>query len=240
MRTQAASAFAKSAWSMDIDARSLTLEICAGEATLSGDLRIPANACGLVLFAHGSGSSRRSPRNRAVAEALNRNGIGTLLFDLLTPEEEAEDAHTGHLRFDIGLLSRRLAIVTREIADELADRRVFENLSIGYFGASTGGAAALRAAAVLGGTVGAVVSRGGRPDLAGDALAHVTAPTLLIVGERDDDVLRLNEAAYERLRCEKALAVIPNATHLFEEPGALEEVSRVAADWFRKHLRKNE
>ena len=234
MNTQAAPIFADG---MEIDARSLTLQIDAGEATLTGDLGIPANARGLVLFAHGSGSSRRSRRNQAVAEILRKNGIGTLLFDLLTPEEEAEDAYTGHLRFDIGLLSRRLALVTREIADELADKRSGKNLRIGYFGASTGGAAALRAAAALGPTIGAVVSRGGRPDLAGDALGHVTAPTLLIVGERDEDVLRLNEAAYKRLRCEKSLSVIPDATHLFEEPGALEEVSRLGADWFRKHLR---
>ena len=212
---------------------SVTLQIPAGEVTLVGDLEVPENARGLVLFAHGSGSSRRSPRNQAVAELLRDAGMATLLFDLLTPEEEVEDAYTGHLRFDIGLLSRRLAIVTAEIADNPRSG----NLGLGYFGASTGGAAALRAAAVFGSTIGAVVSRGGRPDLAGDALAHVKAPTLLIVGERDEEVLRLNEGAYAQLQCEKSLAVVPHATHLFQEPGTLEEVARLAANWFRKHLR---
>ena len=218
---------------MEIEAESVTLQIPAGEVTLTGDLEIPENARGLVLFAHGSGSSRRSPRNQAVAEILRDAGMATLLFDLLTPHEEAEDAYSGHLRFDIGLLSRRLAIVTEEIADDPHSR----NLGLGYFGASTGGAAALRAAAALGSTIGAVVSRGGRPDLAGEALAYVKAPTLLIVGERDEDVLRLNEKAFEQLQCEKSLAVVPHATHLFAEPGALEEVARLAADWFRKHLK---
>ena len=217
---------------MEIGAESVTLQIPAGEVTLTGDLEIPENARGLVLFAHGSGSSRRSPRNQAVAEVLRDAGMATLLFDLLTPHEEAEDAYSGHLRFDIGLLSRRLAIVTEEIADDPHSG----NLGLGYFGASTGGAAALRAAAALGSTVGAVVSRGGRPDLAGEALAYVKAPTLLIVGERDEDVLRLNEHAYAQLQCEKSLAVVPHATHLFQEPGTLEEVARLAADWFRKHL----
>jgi predicted alpha/beta-hydrolase family hydrolase len=218
---------------IDTGAKSITLQIPAGEVTLPGDLEIPKSPHGLVLFAHGSGSSRHSPRNQAVAEVLRDAGMATLLFDLLTPHEEAEDAYSGHLRFDIGLLSRRLAIVTEEIADDSRSR----NLGLGYFGASTGGAAALRAAAVLGSTIQAVVSRGGRPDLAGEALAHVKAPTLLILGERDEEVLRLNEQAYEKLQCEKSLAVIPHATHLFQEPGALEEVARLAADWFRKHLR---
>jgi predicted alpha/beta-hydrolase family hydrolase len=211
----------------------LTLHIPAGEVTLAGDLAIPENAQGVVLFAHGSGSGRQSPRNQAVAEVLRDAGVATLLFDLLTPHEEAEDAYSGHLRFDIGLLSRRLAIVTEEIADDPRSR----NLGLGYFGASTGGAAALRAAAGLGWTIDAIVSRGGRPDLAGEALAYVKAPTLLIVGECDQDVLRLNEGAYAQLQCEKSLAVVPHATHLFQEPGALEEVARLAADWFRKHLR---
>jgi putative phosphoribosyl transferase len=218
---------------MEMPAESRRLQVPAGEVTLAGDLEIPENARGLVLFAHGSGSSRRSPRNQAVAEVLRKAGLATLLFDLLTTDEEVEDAYSGHLRFDIGLLSRRLALVTEEIADDLISR----NLGLGYFGASTGGAAALRAAAALEATIGAVVSRGGRPDLAGEALAHVRAPTLLIVGERDEEVLRLNESAYEKLRCEKALAVVPHATHLFQEPGALEEVARLAAEWFRKHLR---
>ena len=208
------------------------LRIRAGKVTLSGDLEIPKNARGLVLFAHGSGSSRLSVRNQAVAEILRRSGIATLLFDLLTPEEEMEEAHTGHLRFDIGLLSSRLGIVTKEIAD---DPR-YRSLHIGYFGASTGGAAALIAAAALSSNVDAVVSRGGRPDLAGEALQYVKAPTLLIVGERDEEVLQLNEQAYEKLRCERSLAIVPHATHLFAEPGALEEVARLAADWFKKHL----
>jgi putative phosphoribosyl transferase len=212
---------------------SLRLRIPAGEVTLSGDLEIPENAVGLVLFAHGSGSSRFSVRNQAVAEVLRGAGIATLLFDLLTPEEETEDAYTGHLRFDIGLLSRRLVTVTQEMADDPHSR----HLGIGYFGASTGGAAALRAAAALGSKLKAVVSRGGRPDLAGDALHYVKAATLLIVGERDEEVLRLNETAYEQLNCEKAFAVVPDATHLFEEPGALEEVARLAAEWFAKHLK---
>lgn len=217
---------------MEASAESLTLQIPAGRVTLTGDLEIPENPCGLVLFAHGSGSGRRSPRNQAVAEILREAGIATLLFDLLTPHEEAEDAYSGHLRFDIGLLSRRLAIVTEEIADDPHSR----NFGIGYFGASTGGAAALRAAAALGSRIGAVVSRGGRPDLAGEALTHVKAPTLLIVGQRDEDVLRLNKQAFEKLQCEKSLVVVPHATHLFQEPGALEEVSRLASNWFRKHL----
>jgi putative phosphoribosyl transferase len=214
-------------------AQSLHLRISAGEVTLSGDLEIPENALGLVLFAHGSGSSRLSVRNQAVARILRRSGLATLLFDLLTPEEEAQDAYTGHLRFDIGLLSRRLAIVTEEIADDPRCR----SFGIGYFGASTGGAAALIAAAALSSDIDAVVSRGGRPDLAGEALRHVKAPTLLIVGERDEDVLRLNEKAYEQLKCSKSLAIVPHATHLFEEPGALEQVARLAATWFTKHLK---
>ncbi len=217
----------------DPGAQSVSLQIPAGEVKLAGNLEIPANARGLVLFAHGSGSSRRSPRNQAVAEVLRDAGLATLLFDLLTAEEEIQDAHTGHLRFDIGMLSRRLAIVTEEIADDPRSGK----LGIGYFGASTGGAAALRAAALLGSTIAAVVSRGGRPDLTGEALAYVPAPTLLIVGERDEDVLRLNQDAYAQLRCEKSLAVVPHATHLFREPGTLEEVARLAAAWFRKHLR---
>jgi predicted alpha/beta-hydrolase family hydrolase len=218
---------------MEVGAESVTLQIPAGEVTLTGDLEIPENARGLVLFEHGSGSSRSSPRNQAVAEVLRDAGMATLLFDLLTSHEEIEDASSGHLRFDIGLLSRRLAVVTEELAGDPRSR----NLGLGYFGASTGGAAALRAAAALGSTVGAVVSRGGRPDFAGEALAYVKAPTLLIVGERDEDVLRLNEHAYAQLQCEKSLAVIPHAPHLFQEPGTLEEVARLAASWFRKHLR---
>ena len=215
------------------ECKSWALRIPCGEVTLVGDLEIPPNAVGLVLFAHGSGSSRFSRRNRAVAGVLRASGVGTLLFDLLTEDEEAVDAYTGHLRFDIGLLTRRLITVTQEMAD---DPRV-QGLGLGYFGSSTGGAAALRGAAALGSKIKAVVSRGGRPDLAGDALHYVKAATLLIVGERDEEVLRLNETAYEQLNCEKALAVVPHATHLFEEPGALEEVARLAAEWFAKHLK---
>jgi predicted alpha/beta-hydrolase family hydrolase len=214
------------------EGQSATVHIPAGEVTLTGDLEIPENAQGLVLFAHGSGSSRRSPRNQAVATILRQARMGTLLFDLLTPQEEVEEAERGHLRFDIGLLSRRLAVVTEEIADDPQSRK----LPIGYFGASTGGAAALRAAAALGSKIGAVVSRGGRPDLAGEALEHVQSPTLLIVGERDDHVLRLNQQAFGKLRCAKSLAIVPRATHLFQELGTLEEVARLAANWFRKHL----
>lgn len=215
------------------EAESVTLHLSVGEITLVGDLEIPENARGLVLFAHGSGSSRLSPRNQAVAAILRQAGMGTLLFDLLTPPEEVEEATRGHLRFDIGLLSRRLAIVTEGMSSDPRSR----NLRIGYFGASTGGAAALRAAAALGPRIGAVVSRGGRPDLAGEALEHVQAPTLLIVGERDEHVLGLNQQAFGKLRCPKSLAVVPNATHLFQERGALEEVARLASDWFRKHLK---
>jgi len=217
-------------------AESVMLEIRAGDVTLTGDLEVPENARGLVLFAHGSGSSRRSQRNQTVAETLRESNLATLLFDLLTPNEEVEDAYTAHLRFDIGMLSRRLALVTEAIASDPRSR----NLGLGYFGASTGGAAALRAAAALGSTIVAVVSRGGRPDLTGEALAYVKAPTLLIVGERDEEVLRLNEHACAQLTCEKSLAVVPRATHLFQEPGALEEVARLAAEWFRKHLRTRE
>lgn len=210
-----------------------SVRITADSVTLEGEYCLPAGAVGIVLFAHGSGSSRHSPRNQAVARALQESGTGTLLFDLLTREEEAADAHTGHLRFNIGLLARRLIAVTRWVARQPRA----EHLGFGYFGSSTGGAAALVAAAELSSVIDAVVSRGGRPDLAGDALPGVESPTLLIVGERDDLVLRLNEEAFEQLRCEKELAVVPRATHLFEEPGALEEVARLAAAWFRRHLK---
>ena len=206
--------------------------IRSGAVTLDGDLTIPTGAVGIVLFAHGSGSSRHSPRNQFVARAIREAGIATLLFDLLTQEEEGEDDVTGRLRFDIGLLAGRLVEASKWIANQPDTQK----LGIGYFGASTGGAAALVAAAEIGPTVGAVVSRGGRPDLAGAAMEDVKSPVLLIVGERDETVLELNRSAYARLRCEKQLAVIPRATHLFEEPGALEEVARLAADWFRRHL----
>lgn len=201
-------------------------------ASLEGELAIPANAPGVVLFAHGSGSSRRSPRNQFVAQMLQASGTATLLFDLLSQREEREDAIDGHLRFDIGLLARRLAHCARWLGKLPEAHR----LGIGLFGASTGGAAALVAAAELGSLVQAVVSRGGRPDLAGDSLPRVGSPTLLIVGALDEVVLRLNREAYNVLRCEKRLALVPAATHLFEEPGALEQVAALASDWFRSNL----
>ncbi len=199
---------------------------------LSGNLHIPDNPAGLVLFAHGSGSSRHSPRNQAVARTLHGTRLGTLLFDLLTPQEERAEAQTRHLRFDIPLLANRLAEATRWAIDQASSR----DLNIGYFGSSTGAAAALVAAAELRAAISAVVSRGGRPDLAGDALEHVTAPTLLLVGGNDHPVIPLNEEAYDRLRCEKALRIIPGATHLFEEPGKLELVANMAAEWFAHRL----
>jgi pimeloyl-ACP methyl ester carboxylesterase len=208
------------------------VRIQAGAVTLEGDLQVPDQATGLVLFAHGSGSSRHSPRNRFVAHELQAAGLATLLLDLLTPEEEAVDQHTGHLRFDIGLLAERLVAATQWAAVDLATR----SLPIGYFGASTGAAAALVAAAVEPEKVHAVVSRGGRPDLAGEALPLVRAPTLLIVGGRDLTVLELNRAAMARMRTETRLEIVPGATHLFEEPGALEVVARLARDWFLQHL----
>ena len=209
-----------------------TLQLPAGRVVLEGDLSVPAYPRGLVVFAHGSGSSRKSPRNRFVAEALRARGLATLLFDLLTPEEERADAWDAHLRFDIPLLADRLVRVT----DWLAHQGGVGVLPLGLFGASTGAAAALIAAAARPNAVKAVVSRGGRPDLAEDALPRVRAPVLLLVGGDDDEVLQLNREAYARLRAQKALSVVPGATHLFEEPGALEEVARRAADWFANHL----
>ena len=208
------------------------VRIQLGEIVLLGDRTVPAGAEGLVLFAHGSGSSRKSPRNRSVARTLQGAGLATMLFDLLTEEEEAVDEVDAHLRFDIGLLARRLVAVT----DWTCRQPSTKGLRIGYFGASTGAAAALMAAAWRADVVEAVVSRGGRPDLAVGALARVRAPTLLIVGGDDVEVLRLNRAALERLPGTKALEVIPHATHLFEEPGALARVATAAADWFRRHL----
>jgi putative phosphoribosyl transferase len=207
-----------------------SLTIPVGQVRLNGDLAIPEEAHGLVLFAHGSGSSRLSPRNRYVAEMLQRHGIGTLLFDLLTPAEEQEDYFTAHLRFNIDLLAERLVIATRWLAEENPD------FPLGYFGASTGAAAALIAAADEGDRIEAVVSRGGRPDLAGDALPKVRAPTLLIVGGHDQVVLELNQQACERLRCEKEVEVVAGATHLFEERGALERVAQLASEWFLGHF----
>ena len=208
------------------------VQIPAGHAVLSGNLTIPENAIALVLFAHGSGSSRHSPRNQFVARTLNCAGLGTLLFDLLTPEEEALDIYTREHRFNISLLAERLVHATSWAGQQAQTR----DLRIGYFGSSTGGAAALVAAAELPPDVGAVVSRGGRPDLAGDALPKVQAPTLLIVGGNDDIVIELNEMARDQMRCEVKLEIIPGATHLFEEAGALEHVAKLASDWFSLHL----
>jgi dienelactone hydrolase len=208
------------------------VRVPAAGVMLEGNLAIPPRASGIVLFAHGSGSSRHSLRNRAVARALNEGGLATLLVDLLTLAEESVDEETGQLRFDIGLLADRLVDAT----DWLTANEETRSLPIGLFGASTGGGAALVAAAQRPNTVRAVVSRGGRPDLAGAALSRVRAPTLLIVGGRDYPVIELNREAFERLRCEKKLEIVPGATHLFEEPGALEEVARLARDWFRRFL----
>jgi len=185
-----------------------------------------------VLFAHGSGSSRHSPRNRYVARLLNDAKLGTLLIDLLTTDEELADQQTAELRFDIGLLAARLLSAT----DWLAGQRNTQGLRIGYFGASTGAGAALVAAAERPDLVSAIVSRGGRPDLAGSALPRVLAPTLLIVGANDLPVIQLNQAALEQLHCEKSLVIVPRATHLFEEPGALDEVARLAREWFGRYL----
>ena len=209
------------------------VHVTAGPVVLEGNLALVEGAHGIVLFAHGSGSSRHSPRNRRVARALRDAGLATLLIDLLTAEEETIDARTTHLRFDIALLTERLIGAT----DWLSRTPATAKLRIGYFGASTGAAAALAAAAERPGAVAAVVSRGGRPDLAGPALPRVQAPTLLIVGGNDAPVIELNQSALEQLGAkEKELVIIPRATHLFEEPGALEEVARLAADWFAGRL----
>jgi putative phosphoribosyl transferase len=205
-----------------------TVYIPADSVLLEADITIPVGAKAIVLFAHGSGSSRRSPRNQYVAEVLRTAGLGTLLMDLLTKEEDA----IYETRFDIGLLTARLASATMWCVG----RPQTKSLSVGYFGASTGAAAALKAAAAIP-SIGAVVSRGGRPDLAESALGRVQAPTLLIVGGDDDVVIELNQQAYKQLRCEKRLTIVPGATHLFEEPGALEEVARLASEWFSRYLR---
>jgi pimeloyl-ACP methyl ester carboxylesterase len=209
------------------------VHVSAGTVTLEGNLVLPSSTRGVVLFAHGSGSSRHSPRNRYVAGALQAVGLGTLLIDLLTREEEAEDAFGGHLRFDIGFLAERLI----SAVDWLSHNPDTRSLPLGLFGASTGAAAALVAAAERPAKIAAVVSRGGRPDLAGPVLANVQAPTLLLVGGNDEPVIGLNERALRQLGpIEKQLVIVPGATHLFEEPGALEEVARLAADWFTRHL----
>lgn len=218
------------------------VRIPAGTATLDGNLTIVRHgesvrrridqAKTLVLFAHGSGSSRHSPRNQFVARTLNGAGLGTLLFDLLTPDEEAVDLYTREHRFDIGLLAKRLVYATKWSRQQKHTRE----LVIGYFGSSTGGAAALVAAAQLPDEISAVVSRGGRPDLAGDALSKVKAPTLLIVGGEDHVVIDLNEQARAQMKCDVKIDIVPGATHLFEEPGALEIVAKLASDWFVTHL----
>jgi putative phosphoribosyl transferase len=208
-----------------------TARIPIGRAELEGDLRTPQRPGAVILFAHGSGSSRHSPRNRYVAEALGHGGFATVLLDLLTPDEERADMRTGHLRFDIGLLAERLAIAT----DWLRHDSLMSGLHVGYFGASTGAAAALVAASQRSDIVFAVVSRGGRPDLAGAALRGVAAPTLLIVGGKDVPVIAFNREALPSLPVESRLEIVPGATHLFEEPGALEEVARLARGWFERY-----
>lgn len=212
--------------------RQQQVSVKASNVKLAGDLAMPDDSLGFIIFAHGSGSSRRSPRNQEVARTLQEMRLGTLLFDLLTAEEEQAEAFTRHFRFNIHLLAERLIVATRWALDQGISR----DLPTGLFGASTGAAAALVAASRLGGTIAAVVSRGGRPDLAGDALPQVGAPTLLIIGQKDTEVLRLNEQAYETLTCEKALRTVPGASHLFEEPGALEIVAAMSAEWFNNHL----
>jgi putative phosphoribosyl transferase len=208
------------------------VRIPVGAVMLDGDLTLPASPRGILLFAHGSGSSRHSPRNRYVAEELQQDRLATLLMDLLTPQEEAVDERTAELRFDIPLLAERLVAAT----DWVQTRTDVAHLDIGYFGASTGAAAALIAAAERPLAVRAVVSRGGRPDLAGDALRRVKASTLLIVGGRDLPVIEMNRHALAELRTDKKLVIVPGATHLFEEPGTLEEVARLARAWFVHYL----
>lgn len=210
----------------------VNVRISLSGADLEGALTLPEHAPGIVLFAHGSGSSCHSPRNLYVAEALQRAGLGTLLMDLLTQDEDAVDQFTRQFRFDIGLLSERLT----GAIDWLAGRPETRDLPIGLFGASTGAAAALQAAAARPNPVNAVVSRGGRPDLAGDALERVQAPTLLIVGADDTPVIPLNETARQRLQAPTELRLVPGASHLFEEPGTLTEASGLARDWFLRHL----
>lgn len=210
----------------------LPVRIPAGEVMLDGNLTIPEGARGIVVFAHGSGSSRFSPRNRYVADALNERRLATLLADLLTPEEEAVDQYTRELRFDIPMLAERLMAM----AEWLGKDPRTGHFPIGYFGSSTGGGAALIAAAKRPHGIAAVVSRGGRPDLAGASLSEVKAPVLLIVGERDPEVIRLNRHALEQLNDQSKLEIIPRATHLFEEPGTLERVAQLAGEWFERHL----
>jgi putative phosphoribosyl transferase len=215
--------------------RERSVKVSAGRVTLEGNLTVPEQAQGLVLFAHGSGSSRHSPRNRFVARVLREAGLATLLIDLLTADEEALDARTASFRFDIGLLAERLVGAT----DWLGQDRETRSLALGYFGASTGAGAALVAAAERPEVVGAVVSRGGRPDLAGPALPQVRSPTLLIVGGNDFPVIGMNQEALQQLGSEeKELVIVPGASHLFAEPGTLDEVARLASDWFTRHLQR--
>jgi putative phosphoribosyl transferase len=216
-----------------LSASETSITVPAGSVTLDGTLAVPDNATGIILFAHGSGSSRHSPRNRYVAEELRLAGFGTLLLDLLTTSEEAIDDRTRELRFDIELLAERLLAAMRWLSSESATRA----LPLGLFGASTGAGAALVAAAREPTRVSGVVSRGGRPDLAGSALPNVTAPTLLIVGSRDEPVIELNERAKARMTAPVELVIVRRATHLFEEPGTLEEVARLSRDWFVRHFR---
>lgn len=208
------------------------VQVAMDGVVLEGNLNLPPRAEGLVLFAHGSGSSRFSPRNRFVAEFLVAGGLGTLLIDLLTAEEEQVDLRTRHLRFDINLLAQRLVGAT----DWVSAQTETQGLRLGYFGSSTGAGAALVAAPQRPDVVAAVVSRGGRPDLAENALPHVRAPTLLIVGGADSVVTDLNRQAMARMKAETELQIVPGAGHLFEEPGALEEVARLARQWFQRHL----
>lgn len=213
------------------------VRIPSGDVSLYGDLVLPSGFTGLVLFAHGSGSGRHSARNRQVAQRLQQAGIATLLFDLLTVQEEQVDLHTREHRFDISLLTQRMQDATAWAVVQPG----LQHASVGYFGASTGSAAAIIAAARLGKHIAAVVSRGGRPDLAGPvALAAVTAPTLLIVGGADYGVIELNEQALQQLRCDKELVLVPGATHLFEERGTLEQVAELAASWFSTHLQRTQ
>jgi alpha-beta hydrolase superfamily lysophospholipase len=199
---------------------------------LEGEINVPAKAPGVVLFAHGSGSSRHSRRNQFVARTLQWRGLGTCLFDLLTQEEETQEQHTGHLRFDIQMLADRLLAAAKFVHQQMPDKK------IGFFGASTGGGAALVASTQSDFPIAAVVSRGGRPDLAAEALQVVSSPTLLLVGSADEVVVQLNEQAFAQLQCEKEMKLIPGATHLFEEPGALDQVAELAAQWFMDHMRE--
>jgi putative phosphoribosyl transferase len=219
-------------WESDMNIKTRLIYIPVGRAEIQGDLHIPDKSTAIVVFAHGSGSSRHSPRNKYVADVLNERGIATLLIDLLTPDEELIDFQTGRLRFDIDLLADRLTTVTHWLQGQSATAK----LHVGYFGASTGAAAALLAAGKHPDLAEAIVSRGGRPDLAGPWLMNVRAPTLLIIGGDDKIVIDLNYQAAAELKTERRIEIVPNAGHLFEEPGALEKVAALARDWFEEHL----